>query len=275
MNLNTLFFTAAASVGACLALVLAALAQTPPTGGQMTPIRPPATPLIVRSPYVSTWQPADPLPGTWPAFWAGRPKAITGIARVDGHPYVFLGDPRDPHSGDQPVAPPMTQAALSVTPTQSRYRLEGGGVALSLDFLSPVEPGDLRRLSVPLGYIFATVRSADGKPHTVSLYFDITGQWAHGDDNAPITWERRSLPGGAQTLTAFAVTPAAPKVLGEANDYPMWGTAVWATASRPDLTTQAGEDSVVRAAAVSNGVLDGSMDTDQPRAINARPPVFA
>ena len=275
MNLNTLFSTAAASVGACLALVLAAPAQTPPTGGQMAPIRPPATPLIVRSPYVSTWQPADALPGTWPALWAGRPKAITGIARVDGHPYVFLGDPRDPHSGDQPVAPPMTQAALSVTPTQSRYLLEGGGVALSLNFLSPVEPGDLRRLSVPLGYVFASARSMDGRPHTVSLYFDITGQWAHGDDAAPITWERRSVPGGAQPLTAFAVTPAAPKVLGEAHEYPMWGTAVWATADRPGLTTRVGEDSVVRAAALADGRLDNSVDADQPRAINVRPPVFA
>ena len=149
----------------------------------MTPLRPPATPLIVRSPYVSTWQRADSLAGTRPAFWAGRAKPITGIARVDGQSYVFLGDPQD--ADGQPLAPPMTQTSLSVTPTQSFYTLQGGGVTVSLDFLSPVEPSDLQRLSVPFGYIFATARSADGKPHAVSLYFDITGAWAHGDDNAP------------------------------------------------------------------------------------------
>jgi len=272
MSSNKLFFTAAASAGACLAFALAAQSQAPPPIGPLTPIRPPATPLIVRSPYVSTWQPASALPGTWPAFWAGRTKAITGIARVDGHPYVFLGAPR---SGGQPMAPPMTQIGLSVTPTQSRYRLQGGGVTLLLNFLSPVEPGDLRRQSVPLGYIFASAQSADGKPHTVSLYFDITGEWAHGDDNAPITWKRGSVPSRPQPLTAFAVTPAAPKVLGEVNEYPMWGTAVWAAQSRPGLTTQAGEDTAVRAAAISSGHLDGSVDADQPRAIHTRWPVFA
>ena len=268
----------AAAVAAAVCLAHAAEAQTPPPappqpGGQMTPLRPPATPLIVRSPYVSTWQPADSLAGTHPAFWAGRAKPITGIARVDGQAYVFLGDPRD--ADGKPLAPPMTQTGLSITPTQSLYKLQGGGVTVSLDFLSPVEPSDLQRLSVPFGYVFATARSADGRPHTVSLYFDITGQWAHGDDNAPIRWERRSVPGIGQTLAAFAVTPAAPKVLGETNDYPMWGTAVLATATQPGLTTQAGPDAVVRAAAIGNGVLDGSVDTDQPRAISSRPPVFA
>ena len=277
MTPKRLFLAAAVPAGACLALAAQAQspppAPAPPAGGLMTPLRPPATPLIVRSPYVSTWQPADSLAGTRPAFWAGRAKPITGIARVDGRPYVFLGDPRD--ADGRAFAPPMTQAGLSVTPTQSVYRLQGGGVTVTLDFLSPVEPSDLQRLSVPLGYVFATARSADGKPHTVSLYFDITGAWAHGDDNAPIRWERRNIPGIGQPLTAFAVTPAAPKVLGETNDYPMWGTAVLATATQPGLTTQAGEDTVVRAAAISNGILDGSVDADQPRVISSRPPVFA
>ena len=115
----------------------------------------------------------------------------------------------------------MTQTGLSVTPTQSRYKFETGGVALSVDFLSPVEPGSLRRMSVPFSYIFASAHSTDGKTHSVSVYFDITGEWAHGDDNAPIDWQRRSIvPSGilansvAAPLTAFAVTPDSPKVLG-------------------------------------------------------------
>ena len=40
----------------------------------VTPIRPPATPLAVRSPYLSTWLRADTLPGNWPTFWAGAEK---------------------------------------------------------------------------------------------------------------------------------------------------------------------------------------------------------
>ncbi len=34
-----------------------------------TPIRPPAAPLVVRGPYVSTWLPSTALPGTWQEFW--------------------------------------------------------------------------------------------------------------------------------------------------------------------------------------------------------------
>ena len=237
----------------------------------MTPIRPPATPLIVRSPYVSTWQPADALAGTWPAFWAGGVKAIVGIARVDGQAYVLAGNPLN---NGAPVAAPMTQAGLQVTPTQSQYRMRGGGVEVTLDFLSPVEATDLRRLSMPFGYIFASARSVDGQPHTVGLYFDISGEWAHGDIKAPITWQRSKITSGGQSLTAFSVTPFDPKVLGEVNDYPMWGTVVWATAAQTGLNTQAGADVDVRTALISGGQLDNSVDSNQPRAINDRWPVF-
>ncbi len=271
MSYNKHSLTAALSAAA-FALALTAQAQTPPAGGTLTPIRPPAVPLIVRSPYVSTWQAENNLAGTWPSFWAGRTKAITGIARIDGKPFVFMGSPQ---ADGHPLAPFMAQTGVSVTPTQSRYQFASGGVTLSLDFLSPVEPGSLRRMSVPLSYIFASAHSTDGKPHTVNLYFDITGEWAHGDDNAPILWKRGDVPSGAGPLTAFAVAPAAPKVLGETNEYPMWGTAVFAAQDRPGLTTQAGPDTVVRPAFASSGTLDNTVDADQPRPINTRWPVFA
>jgi len=270
MNSRKALLTALGAAGAWSALGLAASAQQ--GGGQISPIRPPATPLIVRSPYVSTWQPASSLPGTWPTFWAGHTTAITGIARVDGRPFVFLGNPL---SGGRPMAPPMTQTGLTVTPTQSRYTLQGGGVTLDLDFLSPVEPNSLQRMSVPFGYVFASARSADGKPHTVSLYFDITGEWASGDTNAPIVWARRNAQAQGQTLTTFAVSAANPKLLSEVNDYPTWGTAVFSAVTQPGMTSQAGEDTVVRAAAIASGTLDNSVDADQPRPINTRWPVFA
>ncbi len=271
MTLNKALLTALGSAGACLALGLAAPAQQP-AGGQINPIRPPATPLIVRDPYVSTWQPASSLAGTWPTFWAGHTTAMTGIARVDGRSFVFLGNPL---TGGQLMAPAMTQTGLTVTPTQSKYTLQGGGVSVDLDFLSPVEPSSLQRLSVPFSYVFASAHSADGRPHTVSLYFDITGEWASGDNKTPINWARRNLDAQGQTLTTFAVNAADPKVLNEAGDYPTWGTAVFSAESRPGMTSQAGEDAVVRGAAIRTGTLDNSVDTDQPRPINTRWPVFA
>ena len=162
--------------GAALPPIYAAAAQA------QGPLRPPATPLIVRDPYLSTWQGGDSLSGIWPSFWTGSMRAVTGIARVDGKSYVFLGAPY------LPGVPLMGQIAQSVTATQSRYTMSGGGISVSLDFLSPVEPNDIARQSVPLSDIFATAKSADGHPHKVSLYFDISGEWVDGDPNTKITW---------------------------------------------------------------------------------------
>ncbi|GCE09241.1 glutaminase domain-containing protein [Dictyobacter aurantiacus] len=247
-------------------------ATPPQTSAAFTPLRPPATPLVVRSPYVSTWLAADTLPGTWPTFWTGAIKAMTGMAHIDGTAYLFMGAPTRIGSVQT-----MTQTNLTITPTQSIFTLQGGGVTLTVTFLSPVEVDNIQNLSVPLSYITATAQSNDGQTHAVRLYFDISGEWAHGDSNELINWntEQVSHAKSAGTLTTFTVTPHSPQVLSEVNDYPSWGTAVWATESQPQLAIQSGEDVVVRAFFVSQGTLNNTMDANQPRAINDRWPVFA
>jgi hypothetical protein len=249
----------------------AAYAQSP-VASSFDPIRPPATPLIVRQPYVSTWQGSDTLYGKWPSFWAGHDKPITGMVRIDGVAYTFLGSPI---GANGPLAPTLQQTSLRVTPTQSFYTFTGAGVTLNVDFLSPVEATDIRRQSIPLGYIIASATSNDGAKHAVQVYFDVTGQWASGDDSAQITWQKETLPDPAGPLLAFSATPANPNLLQENGDSATWGQAVWATRSQPNITTQAGADVVVRGAFAQGGVLDNSVDTNQPRAINDRWPVFA
>ena len=241
--------------------------------------RPPAVPLLVRTPYLSIWQPADTLPGTWPTFWNGDTKAITGIIRIDDKAYVFMGNPRDFADGkaqDFPLR--MVQSAFTITPTQTRYSLTAGGVELDLDFLSPVEPSDLRRQSLPFGYLFAQAFSRDGKRHRVSLYFDISAEWAHGDNHAPVTAGRESVPGTTKrdpAITAVTVTAANPKELSENRDYPSWGTAVFAAAQEKGLTSQIGPDELVRPFGARHDGLDGSLDANLPRAINDHWPVLA
>ena len=148
---------------------------------------------------------------------------------------------------------------------------------LTVTFLSPVEANDIQKLSIPLSNIFVHAQSSDGKAYAVSLYFDISDEWAHGDSNALINWENTLVPHaqGSGDLSTFTVTPNSPNTLSEVNDYPSWGTVVWATDNQSNLSIQSGQDVVVRSGFVSQGKLNNTMDTNMPRAINDRWPVFA
>jgi hypothetical protein len=268
---NLLRWSGAAGLAAAAvpALSSPATAQPEPAtaGPAFHPIRPPATPLAVRSPYLSTWLPADVLPGTWPTFWTGRITAMTGIAVIDGTSYVFMGDPG--LADGTPALRGMVQTDLTVTATRSVFTLVAGGVRLVVTFLSPVEPGDLRRQSMPLSYLLAQAASTDGRSHHVSLYLDISGEWTYGDSGAQVTWAAESDSG----IRSLSITPASPQVLAEENDTASWGTVVWSTPERPGLTWQIGQDQVVRGNA-THGSLPNTVDPDQPRAIGDRWPVL-
>lgn len=235
------------------------------------PIRPPAVPLAVRSPYLSTWLSTDDPAGTWPSFWTGRTTAMTGIAQIDGVPFLFLGAPNI--AGQ--VLRGMAQRRLTTTATRSQFLFEASGVELTLTFHSPVEPGDLRRQSMPLSYVTADVRSNDGAAHDVRLYLDISGEWVDADAGTPIRWSQEQVSGSGAALTALSFTPDAPRVLGENGDMATWGTVVWSATDRPGLSWQIGADSVVRSSALSDGKLGDTSDGNQPRRINDNWPVFA
>ncbi|HWC78915.1 MAG TPA: DUF5127 domain-containing protein [Pseudonocardiaceae bacterium] len=274
---NLLRYSSAAglSLAALPALAGPAEADPAPSGitnssdvdGEFTPIRPPATPLAVRSPYLNAWLTADNLAGTWSSFWTGHVTAMTGIARIDGTPYVLMGTPS---LDSAPALLGLTQTNLTTTATRSIFTLNAGGVELVVTFTSPIEPGDLRRQSMPLSYVSSSARSLDGKAHKVSVYFDISGEWAHGDTSALVNWAAGTN-SGVQNLS---ITPADPSVLAESGDMASWGTVVWSTPQRAGLTWQIGQDQIVRAAAANTGTLAGTVDPDQPRAISDRWPVL-
>ena len=256
----------------------------PAAASAAQPIRPPAVPLAVRSPYLSTWLPATTLPGTWQQFWTGHTTAMGGIARIDGVSYLFMGNPGiilDVPNGNhgtpatvQGFERALGQTLLEVTPTRSRFTLEGGGVRLVVEFLSPVEAGDLRRQSIPVSYVLMTASSIDGRGHDVQLYVDISGEWATSDDGQVITWAPSQVPYQGGSLRTWAVQPRGPRVLAESGDMAAWGTVVWATPDRPGLTFQSGQDILVRAQFTGNGSLTGANDTNY-RAIGDNWPVFA
>ena len=251
-----------------------------PGGLATDPIRPPAAPLAVRGPYLSTWLPATTLPGTWQQFWTGHITAMGGIVRVDGTAYVFMGAPTivlDVPNGNN--GSPSTvngfeqalqQTLLEVTATRSRFHLHGGGISLVAEFFSPVEPGDLRRQSIPMSYVMLTVQSLDGKPHDVQLYADISGEWTSGDVSQVITW----APYSDTSIQAWTVQLQNQQPLTEQGQLAAWGNVAWATSAASNLTYQSGQDIVVRGQFVSHGSLTNSSDTSY-RAISDNWPVFA
>ena len=230
-----------------------------------TPLRAPATPLAVRSPYLSTWLAGDSLVGTWPTFWNGHITAICGIARIDGAGYLFAGAP-----ATSIVPDVMTQTSVQVTATRSIFTFTAAGVNLTVTFFSPVDPDNLQRQCVPLSYVTVQAASADGRAHSVDVHLDVSAEWAHGDVTQQVTWAQQQT-GAGSVIMGF--TPQSPTVLGENGDQASWGTSVIAASNASGLTWQLGQDTVVRAASASQGVLADTVDQAQPRAINDKWPV--
>ncbi len=263
--------TAAQGIGSRPELATPGKGQAVPTGLKTTPIRPPAAPLIVRSPYLSTWQASTISPGTWETFWNGNVTAMAGIARIDGASYMFAGDPTIvldvPNGGygqqttvsDFEAA--LDQTNLHTTATRSVFTLQAGGVQIALEYLSPIEPGDLRRQSIPMAWVLVTAQCIDGNSHDVAVFLDISGEWLSGDSSQQFTWAPATVPYSGGTLQVWTLQLADPQPLTEVNDRAQWGTIVWATTQSPGLTYQSGSSAAVRAQFVDAGSLT---DTNDP-----------
>lgn len=175
-------------------LLAALLAQ-----GQ-TALRPPATPLITHDPYFSVWSTADSLTSEPTKHWTGSDQPLSGLARIDGQTYRYLGNqPRD--------AAPMKQILRQVTPTRTLYQFEAAGVRLNLTFLTPALPGDLDILSRPVTYVQLEANATDGRTHDVDLYFDASAALAVNIADQKTTWSRVHVGGGIEALRAGKEQP--------------------------------------------------------------------
>jgi hypothetical protein len=155
----------------------------------IAPIRPPATPLVAHDPYFSIWSMSDRLTDQPTKHWTGTEQAMTGLIRIDGSVFRFMGgqlrwaDPR----------PALPQVSRDVTPTRTIYGFEGQGIHLDLTFLTPALPQDLDILSRPLTYVSFDVRSTDRRSHEVKLYYDCASSLAVNSTAEPAMWSRHSV----------------------------------------------------------------------------------
>ena len=132
--------------------------------------RPPATPLITHDPYFSVWSTTDKLTDSDTVHWTLSPQPITGVVRIDGKPYRFMG--HVPGRRPDPL-PAMQQTSSSITPTHTRYEFQQDGVAIDFTFFTPALPDNIDVMSRPVTYLTWDVKSSDGVAHKVSLLLDV------------------------------------------------------------------------------------------------------
>jgi Domain of unknown function (DUF4965)/Domain of unknown function (DUF5127)/Domain of unknown function (DUF1793)/Domain of unknown function (DUF4964) len=153
----------------------------------------PAIPLIVHNPYFSVWSMADQLTDQSTRHWTGAEQPMTGLARIDGTNYRYMGAyPR--------AVAAMKQDSVDVKATHTIYVFEAGGVRLQMEFFTPAFPQDLDLLSRPVTYLTWKVSSTDGRNHKVELLLDISGLIAVDTDNQAVTWGRADV-GGLRVLS--------------------------------------------------------------------------
>jgi hypothetical protein len=164
------------------------LSLAPPARTQQSEFRPPATPLIAHDPYFSIWSMADKLTDDATRHWTGTDHPMTSMLRVDGKTYRIMGS--TPWHAQPPALP---QTHLEVLPTRTIYKFEGAGVRLTLTFMTGALPYDLDVLSRPTSYITWEVQAADGREHSIQVYFDASSDLVVNSPDQPVVWSRLKL----------------------------------------------------------------------------------
>ncbi len=226
---------------------------------QLAPFRPPAVPLVTVDPYMSVWSFGDRLTDDWPRHWTGAVHAMAGMVRVDGKARRFMG----PEGVCKEAA---DQSSLRVQPTQTVYVFRSGGVELTLTFTTPMLPDDLDLLACPVTYLTFEVRSCDGKPHDVQLYFDATAEWVVNKPEQAVTWDR--VPFRIEGLTLRRIGSADQPILHQSGDNVRidWGYLYVGVPEEANGAINVTSAKALRDAFVTSGQIPSDRDGRKPRA---------
>jgi hypothetical protein len=228
-----------------------ALAQT---------LRPPAVPLITHDPYFSIWSNTDDLNASPTRHWTGKAQRLTGLVRIDGNVFRWMGDsPR--------TVAALPQTGLKLTATHSVYQFAGQGISLEVNFLSPVLPSDPDLMSRPVTYIAMTAHSQDATPHSVQLLFAADAALSVDSGTQEVVWSRSRL----KAMTVLRASDFEQPVLQKSGDDLRidWGSLLLAVPDHGGTTaaTQLSDD-------VESQFAEGKAlsvdDMDMPRRADRR-----
>lgn len=222
-------------------------------------------PLVAHDPMLSIWSEADHLTDDNTRHWTHHEQSLVSLIRIDGKPYRLMG--KTPAS-----VPALPQTHLTVTPTRSIYDFEGGGVHVTLTFMSPLLPSDLDVLTRPVTYLTWTVRSLDVLEHTVSIYDSTSSELCVNQPNEKVEWNRQAM----GPLTALRVGSDSQNYLGISGDDARldWGYA-YAAAPTSQATAAIGANETLTAKFIDSGALPATDETRMPRAVEDSQPVLA
>ncbi|XXH01615.1 coq1 putative hexaprenyl diphosphate synthase [Hypoxylon texense] len=251
-----------------------------------SPLRPPAIPLAVRTPYTSAWSTTSQdgtLSNQNPIFWFGQGLGWQGIVVVDGNSFEYMGR----SINDFPELSYFnTTVPLEVKFDSqfSNFTFLAGPVIITASFFSPVTPKDICRSSIPLSYLTTTVQSSDGKPHHVQFYSDVNAQWIGFGSEYDVIKELHTGPSsngtGPGNLTdspmSWILRPRYPVPFAENTQIPRWGNFSYTTSPKgaEGFSFQSGSATSVRFGFINNRVLNNDAGS-VIRGFGNQEPVYA
>ena len=228
--------------------------------------RPPAVPLVTHDPYFSIWSVADKLNEDNTRHWTGTEQPLCSLIRIDGKAYRLMG--REPRGMEA-----LEQKSIEVLPTRTIYGFEGGGVHVTLTFLTPALPRDLEVLSRPVTYLTWQTRATDGRQHEVAVYFDASPNLAVNSGDERVTWSRVRL----KNMTALRASSQQQPVLEKEGDNLRidWGALYVAAPADENPAESLADRNSTRNAFASGTALPEGDDTETDRQVDRLPVTLA
>ena len=236
-----------------------------------TTFRPPSVPLVTVDPYFSIWSAADHLYDDHTKHWTNKRNGMVGLILIDGKVRRFMG--RNNMYTQQAEPDVIPQTKLQIDPLTTKYTFEGEGIALEVQFTTPLLMDDLELLSRPVTYVTFQTYAVDGEVHDVKIYLDITGEACVHTPDQVVSWNRDFIGQQLNVLSMGTIEQPILKLVGDDTRID-WGYLTFATKQAAHIKTVISSHEI-RKQFIQAGTIPDTDDMNKPRATLDQMPVMA